>query len=177
MKKSDIQVHGNKAVIDDGKHRLIMDAEDAHLLHGWCIGINTGGYARLRREIKGKRVSVSLHRLVTNAPKGMDVDHVNHNTLDNRKANLRICTRSENARNNKGHKGRASRYKGVYFDKWHKGFKNRGYLPWRAYTRVMGKRIWLGYYATQEEAGQAYNEYAAREFGEFAYLNEIPLKI
>lgn len=111
---------------------------------------------------------ISLHRYITNCPKGMVVDHINGNTLDNRKENLRICTNKENAYNQKKHKGnRHSKYKGVTF---RKELKSK---PWEAmiYKDYKSKR--LGYFATEIEAAKAYNMAAAEAYGQFAKLNEI----
>ena len=104
-----------------------------------------------------------------NAPKEVEVDHVNRKPWDNRKCNLRLCTRSENSRNTDGQVQRKSPYKGVTFEKQYKDREK----PWRAYTRINGKRIWLGYYKTARLAAIAYNKYAARVFGEFACLNNV----
>ena len=97
----------------------------------------------------------------------MEVDHINHNGLNNRRCNLRICTRSQNRRNSRSNRGSKSKYKGVV------PVTGNIKRPWRTYTTVNNKRIWLGYYATEDEAGQAYNDYASKHFGEFACLNVI----
>ena len=78
----------------------IIDAEDFELVsrHKWFAsrGQNTD-YALRKQRIDGRQQTVSLHRVLLNAPDGMHVDHLNGNGLDNRKANLRLCTRSENS--------------------------------------------------------------------------------
>mgnify|MGYP003656276584 CR=1 FL=1 len=116
----------------------------------------------------------SLARVLLNAPDGMEADHINHDPLDNRRANLRLCTRSENARNTRGHSSSKNKYKGVTYH-------TAGHYPagrrWRAYTRVNGKRVWLGYHATEDDAARAYNDYAIKEFGEFACLNDVPASV
>lgn len=66
---------------------------------------------------KDKRTTIGLHRWILNCPKGLQVDHINHNTLDNRKCNLKICTQLENANNKGFYKNNKSGIKGVYFIK------------------------------------------------------------
>lgn len=106
-----------------------------------------------------------MHRLLTNAPKGMDVDHKNRNTLDNRKENLRICTRSENMQNSVGKLERNLTYKGVY--------KTReGRYASRIYQNY--KKTHIGVYDTIEDAALAYDQRAIELFGEFARLNFNP---
>ena len=154
--------------IETSKGTIIMDAEDSPLLKGYCKHVKPSGYVVLKCKRAIRRPNVQLHRLVTKAPSGMVVDHINGNPLDNRKANLRVCTGQENARNNKGHSNRKNPYKGVCFEKNAKGAKK-----WRAYTRIKGKRLWFGYHMTAEEAAMEYNIRARELFGEFACLNVI----
>ena len=103
----------------------------------------------------------SLHRYIMNAPDGMDVDHINHDTLDNRKNNLRICTRQQNLWNTKPYG--SCKYKGVCWDK----HRNK----WLSYVTFENKFITLGRFNTEEEAARAYDTKAKELFGEFAYLN------
>lgn len=162
---------GVASLIVSGVRVLLDEFDLGQLDRPGAIEIRSG-YARLR--YKKKRVSV--HRLLLNAPDNMVVDHINRDRADNRRCNLRLCTISQNSRNSKGNPNRQSRYKGVFYHRegYYTGKKGDGRPKrWRAYTRIKGKRIWLGYYHTEEEAAQAYNEYARREFGEFACLNEV----
>ena len=166
------------------KGTILIDDEDVGLLDGCQIGFkDSRRYVWLRwnnkRLLPKQR---NMARVIMGLPVGADadhaffVDHINHNTLDNRRCNLRVCTRSENSRNNVGQKTRTgSKYKGVTFHDCRKYAVNAtGLKPWRAYTRIAGKRIWFGYYASQEDAARAYNKNAKRLFGEFAYLNDVP---
>tara|TARA_R110002110_G_scaffold393541_1_gene607347 strand:- start:32 stop:664 length:633 start_codon:yes stop_codon:yes gene_type:complete len=126
----------------------------------------------------------SIHRLVTNAPKGMDVDHINGNGLDNRKENLRLCTRSQNAMNKKLRRDSSSGFKGVHYDPiQRKKYTSRKTgittvhecklsKPYRAYCGDgKGGHIVLGRYATAEEAARARDAKVKVLHGEFAYLN------
>lgn len=80
---------------------------------------------------------IQLHRFITNAPKGKMVDHINHDTLDNRKSNLRLVNNSQNMQNRSGNqRNNTSGFRGVSF---HKGTGR-----WFAYVWVNGKRISLG---------------------------------
>ncbi len=104
------------------------------------------------------RVLLLMHRLIVNAPFGMEVDHVNGDGLDNRRANLRICTHSENVCNQRKTHG-TSRYKGV---SWH---KDTG--KWQAQIKVNGRGMYLGCFTTEEEAHAAYCSASAKYHGGF----------
>ena len=120
----------------------------------------------IRGEMRnGKYKILSLHREIMNAVKGEQVDHINHNRLDNRKCNLRICTKQQNSFNRKGNLNSKSKYKGVW---WYESLKR-----WQVYITYNKKHEYLGVYKDIREAAKAYNEAAIKYFGEFAYLNKI----
>lgn len=171
-----IDEHGT-ARLQTSKGVLMLDAADLHIMKRGSIKLfnsrrdnNGKWYAnmRWRDRISKKTVAKSVARMIMNAPVEMQVDHINHDTLDNRRCNLRLCTKSENARNSSKQRQSKAKYKGVFYHAHGNNVKR-----WRAYTRVMGKRIWLGYYATQDEAAAAYNAYAIKTFGAFANPNVI----
>ena len=97
-------------------------------------------------------------------PDGFQVDHINHDTLDNRKINLRICTVAENQYNQQiKNVKKTSKYKGVSWSPRHKSFRADIYK---------GEGHWfLGYYKDEFEAAQAYDKKAIELFGEFARPN------
>ncbi len=106
----------------------------------------------------------SLSRAIMGTPKGLIAEHKNHNTLDNRRRNLRNATRAQNMWNRKKTCG-SSKYKGVYF--------RPPYKKWRAAIYFNNKRISVGYFAKEEDAARAYNKRAKQLFGKFACLNII----
>ncbi len=103
-----------------------------------------------------------MYRLIMNAPKGMVVDHYDGNGLNNCRANLRICTRQQNAYNSR-RSGGTSQFKGVHFEK--------ATGKWRATITLKGEHFDLGLYDDEVEAARAYDRKAIELFGEFAYLN------
>lgn len=109
--------------------------------------------------------TILMHRFILNVPDSMDIDHVNHNTLDNQKDNLRICTHSQNTMNQLLQGGTSSKYKGVCWNKQRK--------KWIVYIKCEGKRTNLGYFTDELEATKAYNAKAGDLHGEFAYLNPV----
>ena len=112
--------------------------------------------------VDGKRTTISMHRVLLDAPSGMDVDHWDRNGLNNRRGNLRLCTRSQNMMNQRV-KGGTSNFKGVHW--------NKQCRKWYARIQVNGKQIHIGSFADEIEAAQAY-DVASRELsGEFARLN------
>jgi hypothetical protein len=131
----------------------------------WTYGTG-GGY--VTRQIpcmrNGERAQklAYMHRVIMQTPAGMVTDHINHDTLDNRRSNLRVCTRAENSRNQSKYLGaKASAYKGV---KRTTGVRRES---WEARVR----KNYLGCYATEEEAALAYDRAAEAMYGEFACLN------
>jgi hypothetical protein len=111
---------------------------------------------------EGKGHRLHMHRDVLNVAEGMVVDHINHNGLDNRKANLRPATAAQNAWSAARRRG-PSGYKGVSFDK-----KRR---LWRASIAYCGKREFLGHFSDKREAAKAYDRAAIKYHGQFASLN------
>lgn len=110
-----------------------------------------------------KPISVMLHRFITNAPKGMVVDHINGVTLDNRRTNLRICTDAENRRNMGRPAHNTSGYKGVTWDKRTE--------RWVSQIAFKGEYYFLGRYDSPIEAARKYDSAARRLHGEFTQLN------
>ena len=104
-----------------------------------------------------------MHRcLFDNIPDGMEVDHINGNTLDCRRENLRIVTSRQNTMNIHIIRGKSC-YKGVF---WNKDIEK-----WYSRIGVNYKLINLGYFASEIEAAKAYDRAALKHFGEFARLN------
>ena len=106
-----------------------------------------------------------MHKLILNVPKGMQGDHINGNSLDNQRSNLRICTKDENNRNAKIRKDNKSGYKGVVWDKDNKEWKTRIWFNRKA--------IYLGRFNNIKEAVVTYNNAALKYHGKFAKLNFI----
>jgi len=121
-------------------------------------------YAFRSSFINGKQKMIRMHRFILNVPKGMYVDHINHNTLDNRKSNLRVCSNKQNVRNQKLNSKNSTGFKGV-----HKTHSKKV----QAKIHVSGKTIYLGCFSNPKEAAIAYNKAAKKYFGKFALLNKI----
>ncbi len=110
----------------------------------------------------GKGKQILLHRLILNAAKGQYIDHVNHDTLDNRKQNIRLCTQSENMRNSQ--RDTPSGVQGVY---WHKINKK-----WIARIFINNTSIFLGSYVTKDEAIKKRKQAEVDYYGEFRFKEE-----
>lgn len=137
--------------LSNGEFALVDD-EDFDFISRWKWWKNENGYAfRSCHKGNGKSGTVLMHRLICAPVDGLEVDHINRNKLDNRRSNLRSVTRSQNERNKSLRSDNTSGYKGVHWDKSHK--------KWYAGIRHDGKRIYLGRFATAEEASRAYDAY------------------
>lgn len=144
--------------------KTIIDDEDFNTLSKFKWSFSNGYAAK---KITGNR-NLFLHTLVMNPPAGKKVDHINGDSLDNRKSNLRICTQAQNLRNQKIGKRNKSGYKGVSYMKEGKRVKR-----WVVKIVLNYKQYHVGYFETKQEGAVAYNEAAKKYFGEFANLNKV----
>jgi hypothetical protein len=112
-----------------------------------------------------KQLTLAMHRLIMAPPAGLCVDHINHDGLDNRRCNLRICTQRENSSNMRAHRDSNSPFKGVCYEK--------AFSRWRASIGFKGVTIYLGIFPSEIDAALAYNEAALKYHGEFACLNDV----
>jgi hypothetical protein len=142
-----------------GKYALV-DFEDFQRVNQYDWFLNSKGYAY---RLVNKKAEL-MHRFIMDVsdPKIM-IDHKYHNILDNRKAFLRTCNKSQNGMNRKANKISSSSFKGVYFHK----LSNK----WNAQIMLNGKNQSLGLFLKEEEAAKAYDAKATEIFGEFALLN------
>lgn len=123
------------------------------------------GYARTWLQRKHKRKSLRMHRFILGVEDSRtQVDHINGNTLDNRRSNLRIVSNADNAKNRRISKANTTGYKGVSY------YKARG--KYGAYIYSGGKNTFLGLYLTVEEAAAAYDRAAVEHHGKFARTNK-----
>ena len=111
-----------------------------------------------------KTKTIRMHRFILKAKKGQYVDHVNHNGLDNRRKNLRLCSNAENIRNQRKRACNTSGFRGVY---WHGQTQK-----WIAQIKVNYKGIALGYFENKIDAAIAYDKAAIKFHKKFAMTNK-----
>ena len=114
---------------------------------------------------KKRRTNIKMHREIMKVTKGIEVDHVDGDGLNNCRSNLRLCTHQQNHFNTSSRRNSSSKYKGVIWD------KSRG--KWQAKIKHGGKTVHLGRFASEDTAATAYNRAAMEFYGEFARLNII----
>lgn len=153
--------NGNAASVDD---------EDYPFLNRFrwmgVEGKSGSIYPIVRMVYNGGQIMVKMGRLIMNPPKGFMVDHINGDTLNNQKANMRLATPTGNARNARPF-GATSRYKGV------SRFGESG-KAWCAgvYNKADRSTSYVGYFASEEDAALAYDAAARERHGEYAWINE-----
>jgi hypothetical protein len=139
----------------------IVDAADYERVSpfNWSVSVS-GKRTYAYRALNGRKIA--LHRFLLDPPKGMVVDHIDRDGLNNRRSNLRVCTQHQNMLNS-GPRGKSSRFKGVCWDR----FRRR----WVVHVCFNGKNLFLGAFTDEAEAARAYDRKACELFGEYAYLN------
>lgn len=157
-------VEGDICYIPMTRGKIAMcdaDMYDAVIGHQWRP--DGFGYPCMQIE----RRTYLLHRMVMERiePDFEQVDHIDHNILDNRRSNLRVATASDNAANKRLTKSNKTGYKAVFF--------NKKTNKWTVTVKKHGKNNRIGSFTTKEQAAIAYNEAAKIIHGEFAWLNEI----
>ena len=148
----------------NGGKESIIDRDDYEKVKNIRWRINDQGYVKEARSYSAR----ILARVVSGAPPGKVVDHINHDTLDNRKVNIRVCTQMQNTRNTQIASNNTTGYKGVSAIRSKSGLKYRAYITHDGYRREIGR------YNDKVEAAKAYNIWAQKLFGEFAFINRIP---
>ncbi len=146
---------GKYALIDEADFGLVSDKK-------WCADkANTGDNYYATTSMGRKHIR--MHRLIMDAKKGEHTDHINGDTLDNRRSNLRICTHAENCRNQHVRNRGTSQYKGV---SWSEDRRK-----WLVQIKVNYKTIPLGRFRNEIYAAGVYDKAAVKYFGEYANLN------
>lgn len=146
-----------------------VDPADYKRLRGYEWLAKKGGksfYARRRVASGEKRKNrlTYMHQDVIQVPEGMVIDHINHDGMDNRSANLRAATYSQNMYHRRKRSGAThSKYKGIHLDKTRR--------KWHASITFAKKKIHLGYFRSEIDAARAYDRAARKYHGEFASLN------
>jgi hypothetical protein len=159
--------YGFRKIYLDEEIYTIVEPEDYYYLKqfNWHLyGNNHKYYARCEiRTGRAKTKTTAMHRMLTNAPKGVLVDHKNGDSLDNRRENLRFATHQQNMHNSRKQANCTSKYLGV---SWHKSRKK-----WRATLNCNKKCVLRKYFDSETDAAKAHDEAAKIYHGEFARLN------
>lgn len=153
MKKIKLGRSGKFATVDDKDYPKTLG-------YNWWLSKEGAAYTQIGD--RENRRNLYLHRLIMTPSKDKVVDHINHDRLDNRRENLRICLQADNRKNSIKRRDSTNKYKGVCL------IQGR---HWMARIRHQGEGIYLGYFKSQELAALAYNEAAIKLFGEYASLN------
>lgn len=137
-----------KIELTQGKHTLVDD-EDYDFLNQWkwfAYKDRTTFYARRNIRENNKIKTILMHRIITNPEKGLVVDHINGNGLDNQRKNLRNVTRRQNSQNSQ--QKTSSKYPGVYWNKRDK--------QWRVGINLNCKKMTLGAFRSEKKAFKVY---------------------
>lgn len=151
---------GRVALVDDADYELVMQ-------HRWYVRERhepgqcpAGPYAVTGAKRNERVAGTAMHILIMGRPW---VDHIDHDTLNNQRSNLRPATPAENTYHSRPRTGTTSPYKGVHWSS-----RDR---RWQARIKQHGRSIYLGNFTAEKNAALAYDVAARKLFGEFAVLN------
>jgi hypothetical protein len=150
-----------------GGLEAIVDEDDLEMLSGFKwkpLRLSHDTYAVSSFVTNGRHHTIYMHRMVMLPDPALDVDHVNMDGLDNRKDNLRACTRSENLHNSALRKNSTTGYKGVSPIARRPGY-------WQVGLRIGEERVFVGEFDNPIKAAVAFDAVARERLGEFARLN------
>lgn len=148
--------HGDHfALVDDGD---FLETSK----YKWFITVCNG---RKYPATKYKKGQITMHRFIMRSEKGQIVDHIDSDSFNNQRGNLRHCTQQQNLRNSRIRSDNTTGYKGVSYFK-----RTKKYI---AYITIDGVNKHLGYFKDVISAARAYNEAAMQHFGEFSRFNEL----
>ena len=169
MKQIPLAKSGKFALVDDADFQFLIQFKwraEPSRKQIYAIRSNATGEAGIQNHR-------SMHRLILNPELGQQVDHIDHNGLNNQRANLRLCSKRDNLRSRTLNKNNSSGYKGVSLDQ-HARTGRPTNKPWRVYLGydTAGSRIYIGYFATAKEAAEAYDHATIEFYGEFAATNK-----
>lgn len=154
---------GREVLIDDEDYELILK-------YHWLLSFE-GKSVYAVGYVPGDSKQVRMHRLIMGVldTPSIHIDHIDRNSLNNQKSNLRRATIAENSRNVGANRTSTTGFKGVFY------YTKHAKAGWYAVRiKVKNKAIFGGYFKDPVEAAKKYNELAIKYHGEFAYLNKIP---
>lgn len=145
-----------------------VDDDNYELLNKYKWYAIQGKYAARDKRINGKRFHIRMSRHIMDCPANMEVDHINGNTLDNRRENLRVVTHSINGKNTHSYKkeSRSSKYRGVYYNNEIGRVKR-----WTAQITINMQHKFIGRFLTETDAAIAYNKEAEKHG--FIFINGV----
>jgi len=166
MRANEVEFHQDVAILKltQGKH-AVVDIADYPVVSGYrwhAIKMPRRYYASTHiRTNDGKQTLLQIHRLLL--PDAAEVDHIDHDGLNNTRGNIRACTHAQNHMNQRKSENCTSQYKGVC--------RHKATQKWQSQITLNRVPVYIGRFATELDAAHAYDASARKHFGEFACLN------
>lgn len=175
IKISYLEINEEYAIINidspiHGHFDILIDLEDVDKCKyiTWSIQMVRSGKDKSYIEFYATNNKIGmLHRYLMTNDKNMVVDHINGDTYDNRKYNLRVCTQEDNHKNRRKQRNNTSGHRGVLW------YPYNNVNKWMAHIRINCKSITLGYYDKLDDAVEARRKGEIKYFGEYQRAEEF----